>query len=78
MLQAKELKTLDGVRGSLAVNQTVEIKTRQCELAYAFIDQALRRFGYARSGRVEKGLLRAYAGKVTEMPRVQSVQLVAR
>lgn len=78
MLQAKELKTLDGVRGFLAVNQTVEIKTRLCELAYAFIDEALRRFGYARPGRAEKGLLRAYAVKVTEMSRVQSVHLVAR
>jgi len=78
MLQTQGLKTLDDIRGFLAGSQGVEIKTLEREVAYAFIAETLRRFGYARLGRTEKGLLRAYVGKVTGLSRAQSARLVAR
>jgi hypothetical protein len=78
MLQTQGLKTLGDIRGFLAGSQAVEIKTPQREVAYAFIAETLRRFGYARLGRAEKGLLRAYVGKVTGLSRAQSARLIAR
>ena len=58
MVQTQGLKTLVDIGGFLAGSQAVEIKTPQREVAYAFIAETLRRLGYARLGRAEKGLLR--------------------
>jgi len=54
-LQIQGFKTLNEVRGFLAGRQAVEIKTPQREVAYGFIAETLRRFGYARLGRTEEG-----------------------
>jgi hypothetical protein len=54
-LQIQGFKTLNEVRGFLAGRQAVEIKTPQREVAYGFIAETLRRFGYARLGRAEEG-----------------------
>jgi hypothetical protein len=71
MLQTQGLKTLDDVRGFLAGSQGVAIKAPSREAAYGCIAEALGRFGYARLGRADKGLLRAYLGKVTGLSRAQ-------
>ena len=78
MLQTQGLKTLDDIRGFLVGSQGVEIKTPQREAAYAFIAQTLSRFGYARLGKADKGLLRAYVGKVAGLSRAQVTRLVAQ
>ena len=62
MLQTQGLKTLDDLRAFLAGSQGVEIQTPVREACYAFVGQTLKRFGYARLGKAQKGLVRAYLG----------------
>jgi hypothetical protein len=78
MLQTQGLKTLDDLRGFLAGSQAVEIHTPNREAAYGFIAQTLSRFGYARLGKGDKGLMRAYLAKVTGLSRAQLTRLVRR
>ena len=78
MLQTQGLKSLDDLRAFLAGSQGVEIRTPEREAAYAFIGQTLKRFGYARLGKAEKGLVRAYLGKVTGLSRAQLSRLAGR
>jgi hypothetical protein len=78
MLQTRGLKTLDDIRGFLAVSQAVEIKTPTREGAYAFIAETLTRFGYARLSKADKGLVRAYLGKVSGLSRAQVARLIGR
>ena len=78
MLHTQGLKTLDDLRAFLAGSQGVEIRTPEREAAYAFIGQALKRFGYGRLGKAEKGLVRAYLAKVTGLSRAQLTRLVGR
>jgi transposase InsO family protein len=78
MLQTQGLKTLDDLRTFLAGSQGVEIWTPEREACYAFVGQTLKRFGYGRLGKAEKGLVRAYLGKVTGLSRAQLTRLVRR
>ncbi len=78
MLQTQGLKTLDDLRAFLAGSQGVEIRTCEREACYAFVGQTLNCFGYRRLGKAEKGLVRAYLGKVTGLSRAQLTRLVRR
>jgi transposase InsO family protein len=78
MLQTQGLKSLDDLKAFLAGSQGVEIRTPEREVAYAFIGQTLKRFGYRRLGKAQKGLVRAYLGKVTGLSRAQLTRLVGR
>jgi transposase InsO family protein len=78
MLQTQGLKSLDDLKAFLAGSQEVEIRTPEREVAYAFIGQTLKRFGYRRLGKAHKGLVRAYLGKVTGLSRAQLTRLVGR
>ncbi len=78
MLQTQGLKTLDDLRAFLAGSQGVEIRTCEREACYAFVGQTLKCFGYRRLGKAEKGLVRAYLGKVTGLSRAQLTRLVRR
>ena len=78
MLQTQGLKSLDDLRAFLAGSQEVEIRTPERAVAYAFIGQTLKRFGYRRLGKAQKGLVRAYLAKVTGLSRAQLTRLVGR
>jgi transposase InsO family protein len=78
MLQTQGLKSLDDLKAFLAGSQGVEIRTPEREVAYAFIGQTLKRFGYRRLGKAQKGLVGAYLGKVTGLSRAQLTRLVGR
>jgi transposase InsO family protein len=78
MLQTQGLKTLDDVRGFLAGSQGVEINAPSREAAYTFIAQTLRRFGYRRLPKADKGVLKRYLGKVTGLSRAQVTRLIAQ
>jgi len=78
MLQTQGLKSLDDLKAFLAGSQGVEIRTPEREVAYAFIGQTLKRFGYRRLGKAQKGLVRAYLAKVTGLSRAQLTRLVGR
>jgi len=78
MLHTQGLKTLDDLRGFLAGSQGVEIRTPDREGAYSFVTQTLKRFGYKRLGKADKGLVGAYVAKVTGLSRAQLTRLVRR
>ena len=78
MLQTQGLKALDDLRAFLAGRQGVEIRTPGREACYAFVGQTLKCFGYGRLGKAERGLVRAYPGKVTGLSRAQLTRLVRR
>lgn len=78
MLQTQGLKTLDDLRAFLAGSQGVEIQPPVREACDAFVGQTLKRFGYRRLGKAEKGLVWAYLAKVTGLSRARLTRLVGR
>jgi len=78
MLQTQGLKTLDDVRGFLAGSRGVTIQTPNREGCYDFMAQTLSRLRYRHLGKADKGLVRAYLGKVTGLSRAQLARLIAR
>ena len=75
-LQTQGLQTLEQIRAFLEGSQPLGFEAPQRGVAYDFIAQTLRRFGYARLGRSDKGLLRRYLGKVTGLSRAQMTRLI--
>ena len=64
-LQTQGLQTLEQLRAFLEGSQPIDFDVPQREAANDFIAQTLRRFGYARLGKANKGLVRRYLSKVT-------------
>ena len=58
--------------------QPLDFQSPQRDGAYKFIAQQLRRFGYARLGKADKGLVKRYLGKVTGISRAQMTRLIAQ
>ena len=72
------LTTLEQVRAFLAGTLTVEFSFATTTECYAWIEQTLVRFDYARLGKADKGLLRHYLQKLTGYSRAQLARLIAR
>jgi hypothetical protein len=77
-LQTQGLQTLEQLRAFLEGSQPIDFDVPQREAANDFIAQTLRRFGYARLGKANKGLVRRYLSKVTGRSRAQMTRLIAR
>ena len=77
-LQTQGLQTLEQLRAFLEGSQPIDFDVPQREAANDFIAQTLRRFGYARLGKTNKGLVRRYLCKVTGRSRAQMTRLIAR
>ena len=77
-LQTQGLQTLEQLRAFLEGSQPIDFDVPQREAANDFIAQTLRRFGYARLGKTDKGLVRRYLCKVTGRSRAQMTRLIAR
>jgi hypothetical protein len=77
-LQTQGLQTLEQVRAFLEGSQPLGFEVANREATYEFIAQALRRFGYTRLGKADKGLLRRYLCKVTGRSRAQITRLIAQ
>ena len=75
-LQTQGLQTLEQIRAFLEGSQPLGFETPQREDAYDFIARTLRRFGYVRLGKTDKGLLKQYLGKVTGLSRAQITRLI--
>lgn len=77
-LQTQGLQTLEQLRAFLEGSQSLGFEVASRETAYDFIAQTLRRFGYARLGKADKGLVRHYLCKVTGCSRAQMTRRIAR
>ena len=77
-LETHGLQTLEQLRAFLEGSQPLDFEAPSREAGYEFIVQQLRRFGYARLGRADKGLLRRYLCKVSGISRAQMSRLIAQ
>ena len=65
MLQTHRVRTLDQIRSFLDGAEPVEVQPLERSARYEFVAQTLRRFGYWRLGKADKGVVRRFAGKVS-------------
>lgn len=77
-LHTQGLQTLDDIRAFVAGSQAAEFESIDRQEAYRFISETLRRFGYRRCSRADKGLLRAYLVTVTGLSRAQLTRLIGQ
>lgn len=78
-MNAAQLQTLEQIRGFLAGTQAVEFRVATDEASrHRFVAQTLRRFGYVRLCRKDKGLLRRYLGRCTGYSPAQLTRLLQR
>jgi hypothetical protein len=74
-----KLVTIEQLRSWLAATAEVGLTplagAQQC---YEFLDQVLRRFGYAGQGKEAKGLIRSYLLRMTGYSRGQITRLITR
>jgi hypothetical protein len=77
-LRTQGLQNLEQIRAFLDGSEPVGFEPPQRSGAYEFIAQSLRRFGYARLGRADKGVVRRYLCKLTATSRAQMTRLIAQ
>jgi len=77
-LQTEGLQTLEQIRAFLEGSQPMGFEIPSREAANDLIAQTLRRFGCARLGKADKGLVRRYLCKVTGRSRAQMTRLIAQ
>lgn len=78
-MNEKKLVTLEQLREFLAATSEVEFQgCGQDEERYRHIEAVLKRFGYGRQGRADKGLVLRYLERTTGYSRQQLTRLVAR
>ena len=78
MLQTHRVRTLDQVRSFLDGGEPVEVQPLDRSARYEFVARTLRRFGYWRLGKADKGVVRRFAGKVSGLSRAQLTRLIAQ
>jgi hypothetical protein len=77
-LRTHGLQTLEQVRAFLKGSSPLDFVAPQRDAAYGFVEDQLRRFGYPRLGKADKGLVRQYLCKVTRLSRAQMTRLIAQ
>lgn len=77
-LNTQSLKSLDEVRAFLAGSSAVSFESPAGEGRYLWLTVTLRQFHYGRLARADKGVLRAFLGKVTGYSRAQLSRLIAQ
>jgi hypothetical protein len=75
-LKTQGLQTLEQIRAFLDGTEAIDFKIDNRREAYDFVTETLRRFRYERLGKTERGLVKAYLGKVTGLSRAQVTRLV--
>ena len=75
-METERLETLEQVRRFVEGIGEVDFELTDRESACGFIRRTLVRFGYHGQGKGEKGVLRAYMGKVTGMSRAQMTRRI--
>lgn len=76
MLKTQGLQTLEQIRAFVAGTQPLGFDVPAREDRYDWIGAELRRFGYRRLGKADKGLIRRYLEKVSGLSRAQMSRLI--
>lgn len=71
-----QIQTMDQVRRFVEGNDGVEFKRQSGQGAYEWVESTLRRFGYERLERPEKGVIRRFISRVTGYSRAQVSRLI--
>lgn len=77
-LQTHALQTLEQVRAFMAGAEPVSFTLADRDSAHAWMADTLKRFGYARASKADRGLLRCYLAKATGLSRAQVTRRIAQ
>ena len=77
-MEARERLSLEQIRAFLAASEPVRFEGRNREEVYGWVNQALRQQGYDQLGRVGRGWVRRYLGKMTGLSRAQLTRLIGQ
>ena len=69
-LRTERIRTLDEVRAFLEGSEPVDFALNDRDSAYLLVRRSLERLRYYRLGKRDKGLVKAYLAKVTDLSRV--------
>lgn len=75
-LHTQGLQTIEDIRAFVAGCQTADFEVPDRDAAYRFVAETLRRFGYRRCTRADKGVIRDYLMTVTGFSRAQMTRLI--
>lgn len=78
IMDDEKITTLEQVREVLAGSQAIAFKGVARQQRYAWIESILKRFDYFRLSRKDKGLVKAYAQRLSGLSRAQLTRLAAR
>lgn len=77
-LDTHRLTSLDDVRAFLVGSSPFQFTLTAREDAYIWIETTLRQLGYLRLGKADRGVVKAYVGKVTGFSRAQVTRLISQ
>jgi len=77
-LSTEGLQSLEQIKAFLEGSAPLGFEPPGREAVYDWLTAELRRFGYARLGKADKGLLRRYLAKVTGLSRAQLTRLIGQ
>jgi len=77
-LRTEGLQNLEQIKTFLEGSAPLGFEPPGREAVYGWLATELRRFGYARLGKADKGLLRQYLAKVTGLSRAQLTRLIGQ
>ena len=75
-LHVERLRTPEQIRAFLNGSEPVDFNPVSRDEAYAFVSRTLSRFGYARLGKPDRGLVKGFLAKATGLSRAQLTRLV--
>ena len=75
-LDTHRLQTLGQVREFLDGSQEIDLRPQTRTEAYAFVAETVQRFDYAGRSKADKGLLRRFLTKATDLSRAQVTRLL--
>jgi len=78
LLHTHRLQTLEQIRAFVEGSESLDIEVHDRQAAYDCVAQTLRRFGYTRLGKADKGLIVRYMIRVTGRSRQQITRLIAQ
>lgn len=77
-LQTQRLQTLEQVRAFVGGSAPVSFTLTDRTSAHAWMTDTLRRFGYKKASRADRGVLRQYLAKVTGLSRAQVTRCITQ
>jgi hypothetical protein len=77
-LHSQRPQTLEEIRAFLAGSTPLDFEVPSREEAYEWIEASLRELAYLRLGKADKGLVKAYLEKVSNVSRAQMTRLITQ